>query len=87
MYGIKLNEDKEFTDMAIVASIEGTDISAQFSKPIIYAPKRIVRGTNAGKPDYVRRENVTIFGFVPDEILNPVSAPPYEIQEEEEVSV
>lgn len=74
IYGVELGDKKEYVDMMIVDEIEGVKITETFSKPIIYAPKRVVRGANQGKPDYVRRENMTLYGFVPQELLSEADA-------------
>lgn len=80
VFNIKLGEDKEYVDMLIVSELEEDgeklDINATFSKPITYAPKKIVRGADQGKPDYVRRENMPIFAFIPEEVLNGTQAQP-----------
>lgn len=68
----------DFVDMVIVEELGGFSIVDNFSKPIIFAPKRVVRGEQKGQPDYVRRENLKVFGFIPlamyQEIEKPVDA-------------
>lgn len=70
VYGIlfedALTEDGvEFVDMVVASELEGIDIVKQFSKPITLVPKKISRGADKGKSDYERRENASIYGFVP----------------------
>lgn len=59
----------EYIDLAIFDKTgEGEaefDIVKAMSKPILHIPKRVIRGKDAGKPDYVRRENATVYGFAP----------------------
>ena len=67
LYGIELTDDKEYVDMMVVAELDGVNINAQFSKPITLAPKKVSRGKDIGQMDYVRRENMTLYGFIPAE--------------------
>jgi hypothetical protein len=69
IYGIDF-DTREYVDMLVAAELEGVNINTQFSKPISLIPKRISRGKDIGQSDYVRRENLVLFGFVPMDILN-----------------
>jgi len=68
LYGVTLTEEKPYVDMIVASELEGMNINEKFSKPITLVPKRVSRGKDAGAADYVRRENMTIYGFVPAEI-------------------
>jgi hypothetical protein len=67
IYGIELSDDKEYVDMIVATELDGVNINTQFSKPITLAPKKVSRGKDAGQMDYVRRENMILYGFVPAE--------------------
>lgn len=69
VYGIELNDDKEYIDMLVAEELEGVNINTQFSKPINLFPKVISRGGDQGKADYVRRENAIVYGFVPASLV------------------
>lgn len=64
-----ITDGVDFVDLAIIESLgtgeEAFNITENFSKPIIFAPKRINRGPDKGKADYERRENVKVYGLVP----------------------
>ncbi len=64
-----ITDGVDWIDMAIFESIgEGGDsfnVTEQFSKPIIFAPKKVTRGEHKGKSDYVRREECKVYGFAP----------------------
>ena len=59
----------EYVDLVIFeemgTGMDRFNITEHFSKPIIFAPKRIARGDDKGKDDYERRENVKVYGFAP----------------------
>lgn len=67
LYGVELNDEKEYVDMIVAAELDGVNINTQFSKSITLAPKKVSRGKDAGQMDYVRRENMVLYGFVPAE--------------------
>lgn len=67
-------EGVEYVDMVIFEELDGFNITEQFSKPILLAPKRVIRGVDQGKPDYVRREGVKVYGFSPLSLVNPTEA-------------
>lgn len=69
MYDIELGEEKEYVDLEIVESIEGFDIVGNYSRDIMLLPKKITRGADKGKADYVRRENQKVYALVPVEVL------------------
>lgn len=62
LYGVTPNEEG-FIDMAV-----DTSVKLSSANGLELLPKVIVRGENAGKADYVRRENVDIFAVVPTAI-------------------
>lgn len=59
----------EFVDLLIVEEITEGDqsfnITEHFSRPILFCPKTVARGEDKGKDDYVRRENVKVYGLIP----------------------
>lgn len=60
VYGIEL-EKGEYIDLEVA-----TEYRIPPSKTGIYfLPKKVTRGADAGKPDYVRRENINIYPLVP----------------------
>lgn len=60
VYGIEI-EKGSYIDMELAK-----DYALKPSKNGVYAlPKQVTRGANAGKPDYVRRENINIYPLVP----------------------
>ena len=71
LYGIKLTEElgKDYVDLVIFDEFDGINITEKFSTPVMLAPKRVVRGADKGKPDYIRRENALVYGLVPAQIL------------------
>lgn len=79
LYGIKFHkaatdtsgevEGVQYVDMVVTEEIEGVNVVEKFSKDILFAPKRIVRGERKGQSDYVRREHATVYGFVPAQLL------------------
>lgn len=75
IYGITLakpeegKENKEYVDLVVFEEAEGVNISEAFSVPIMYAPKVVTRGADAGKPDYVRRDGATLYGFAPADVV------------------
>lgn len=75
LYGIELSNDKEYVDLLVLDELKVgdtvIDFNKQFSTPIMLAPKRVNRGAEKGKPDYVRREGATVFGFIPEEVVFP----------------
>lgn len=63
-------EGVEYVDLAIFDKLGDFDIVKTYSKNILHVPKRIIRGKDAGKSDYVRRENAVVYGFAPaDQVL------------------
>jgi hypothetical protein len=72
IYGIELNDEKPYVDMVILKEItvegEKIDFNEKFSQPVMFFPKRIMRGADKGKSDYVRREKVPVYGFLPLEL-------------------
>ena len=73
----------EYVDLAIFDKLGDFDIVKSYSKNILHVPKRVIRGKDAGKPDYVRRENATVYGFAPASEVIPGYAP--DAVKEEEV--
>jgi len=55
----------EYVDLAIFDKLGDFDIVKTYSKNILHVPKRIIRGKDAGKSDYVRRENAVVYGLAP----------------------
>lgn len=59
----------DFLDLAIFESLgegeESFNVTEHYSKPILHVPKRITRGADKGKADYIRRENVKVYGLAP----------------------
>ena len=83
VYGIELTGEKEYVDMIVFDEFNGININENFSKPVTLVPKIVDRGEDKGKADYVRRENLTIWGFAPAEVLNtPVSQDSEEVNQE-----
>lgn len=70
IYGIELGKDKEYIDMIVFDELGNVNINKQFSKPVTLVPKVVDRGKDAGKADHIRRDNLTIWGFAPAEVLN-----------------
>lgn len=68
-------EGVEYVDLAIFDKLGDFDIVKTYSKNILHVPKRIIRGKDAGKSDYVRRENAVVYGFAPaDQVLTDYKA-------------
>lgn len=61
-YGVKLSDETPFVDLEINLQYNLRQICPQ---GIFMLPKRISRGADAGKMDYVRRENIDIYPMVP----------------------
>lgn len=74
VYGIELNDNREYIDMFVFSELNGFNISKEFSKPITVVPKVVNRGKDKGQADYERRENITIYGFAPEEVINAAQA-------------
>jgi hypothetical protein len=78
VYEIELSEEegKDFVDMVIFetlgSGVSAMDVTGTFSRPIVFLPKRIVRGDAKGKLDYARREGVKIYGFAPAAMVDEV---------------
>lgn len=70
IYGIELNDEKEYVDLIVFTKYGDVNITEAFSKPLTFLPKTVVSGKDKGQPDLQRRENAKIYGFVPLEILN-----------------
>lgn len=74
IYGIELGEDKEYVDMLVVDELNTGDDTVNFNKKfshtVSHFPKLVLRGEDKGKPDYERRENAVIWGFLPADMLN-----------------
>ena len=79
VYGVDLEAEDgpEYVDLNVVTSVNLKQVS---SNGIFHFPKVIARGENAGKADYVRRENVDIF---PIDIVAAVAAEPSTEAEQE----
>lgn len=64
-----ITDGVDFVDLAIFESIgegdQAFNVTEKYSKSIIFAPKRVVRGADKGKADYERRENVKVYGLAP----------------------
>ncbi len=79
IYGIELTkeEGKDFVDLVIFESLgsglEVMNITEHYSKPITFLPKVVSRGEDKGKLDYVKRENVKIYGFAPKAMVDEVN--------------
>jgi hypothetical protein len=76
LYGIKFGSDAakgemEFVDLMICDTVAGINIPEALSPKNGYAlfPKRIIRGNDAGKPDYQRREKPVIYALIPSTLL------------------
>lgn len=83
--GVEAQEGVEFVDLEVISEAEGVNINEQFGRPIIFAPKRLIRGKDAGKEDYVRRENMPLYALVPSELLQEQQPVP-ETEEVEETA-
>ena len=55
----------EYVDLVIFDKLGDFNIVDTYSKKILHVPKRTIRGKDAGKSDYVRRENAVVYGFAP----------------------
>jgi len=64
-----ITDGVDFVDLAIFDKLGDFDITAKYSKPIIFAPKLVSRGADKGKADYARRENVKVYGLAPAELV------------------
>lgn len=77
IYGIELTDDNEFVDLVVVEELkeDGQSINLKelFSQKVAHLPKRVLRGEDKGKADYVRREHAIVYGFIPAQLL-PKSA-------------
>ncbi len=69
VYGIELSEDKPYVDLIVFSEFEGTNLTQLLSKDIAYFPKTVNRGSDKGKPDYVKREKAQVYGLAPAELL------------------
>lgn len=63
----------EFVDMVIIDKVGDVNIVEKFSTGFTHVPKRVIRGEEKGKPDYIRREGLKVYGFVPASILGIAS--------------
>lgn len=61
----------DFVDLAIFEKLGDVNINEKYGGKILYIPKRVTRGADAGKPDYIRREEATIYGLAPAEMVIP----------------
>lgn len=61
IYGVDPNEEG-YIDVVVAVD---NDLAPLASNGIFFVPKRIKRGKDAGKDDYERRENISIFPLVP----------------------
>jgi hypothetical protein len=80
----------DFVDLLILEEAGGVNIQQQFGKAIIHSPKRVVRGTEKGKANYQRRENMPLFLLFPAQLLEEeqtVEAVPDHIDVKETVAV
>ena len=68
-YGTALSDETPYAGLEIVV---GQNLRALSPNGIFLLPKTIVRGKDAGKMDYMRRENVDIFPMV---VAQPVQEP------------
>lgn len=96
VYGIDLDtpakegeKKKEYIDMLVVDEVDlGGKIinfNTQFSQKLAIFPKKVLRGEAAGNADYEKRENATVWGFLPAELLNVDTANEAEATEKEAV--
>lgn len=73
LYGIELNDNRQYVDMLVVEELpvgdEVVNFNKQFASPVFLTPKVVNRGKDKGKPDYERRENTKIYGFLPSDIV------------------
>ena len=70
IYGVEPNE-QGYIDLFIDMEVNLKGLS---SNGIFLFPKKIARGTDKGQPEYVRRENVDIYGMAP--VVPPVAEQP-----------
>lgn len=70
VYGIEPNEEG-FIDLDIAM-----DYKVQTKNNIYLLPKKVLSGTDAGKDDYEKRENICVYPLVPSEVVvTPEEAP------------
>lgn len=73
IYGVELakseegKDNKEYVDLLVVSQLGDLDIVSRFSSKLLYAPKKISRGEDKGKPTYEIRENAAIYLLAPAE--------------------
>lgn len=81
-----ITDGVDFVDLLIVEELkegdESFNITEAFSKPILFAPKRVVRGADKGKADYTRRENVKVYGLIPAPVVETEKVPGLESEDE-----
>jgi hypothetical protein len=75
IYGIELDKEKKpYIDLMVFTEVgepgdEGYIDMSKYSVAKGILPKTVARGAEKGQDDFVRRDNVVIFGFVPEELL------------------
>lgn len=69
----EVTDGVDFIDLAIFESLGDFNVTEKYSKPIVFAPKRITRGKDKGKADYERRENVKVYGLAPASEVIPAA--------------
>lgn len=75
VYGIELNDEKEYVDMLVVDELnlggaEPVNLNKKFSQKTAIFPKKVLRGDLKGQADYEKRENTSVWGFIPADMLN-----------------
>ncbi len=80
IYGVELTEEegKDYVDMVIFetlgSGLNTVDVTGTYSKPIAFFPKLVSRGSEKDTLDYVRRENVKVYGFAPAAMVEEVES-------------
>jgi hypothetical protein len=64
VYGIELSE-KGYVDLQVAI-----DHRVPSSSGIYFIPKKVKRGEDAGKPEYLKRENVNVYPLVPAAVVD-----------------
>lgn len=68
VYGVEPNEEG-FVDMLVIEDAALQQSLNAATKGVFHFPKVITRGEKAGQATYVRRENASIYGFIPASLM------------------
>lgn len=67
---IKETDEKDYIDLHVVEIPEVNAVLKDATKGVLHFPKTVSRGEDKGTATYVRRENATVYGFVPAQLMS-----------------